>query len=115
MVLLGIRTAWRVDPGCSPAELVYGSTLRLPGEMITSDNVRDKKPDTRFAKQLQQTMQKLQAPKVEFHGNEPNQMPGDLAKTGFVYVRHDAHRHLCAGRMMDLSKSWRHMTNISLC
>ena len=93
MVLLGIRTAWRVDPGCSPAELVYGSTLRLPGEMITSDNVRDKKPDTRFAKQLQQTMQKLQAPKVEFHGNEPNQMPGDLAKTGFVYVRHDAHRH----------------------
>ncbi|GFS08701.1 Pol polyprotein [Elysia marginata] len=27
MVLLGIRSSWRVDPGCSPAELVYGSTL----------------------------------------------------------------------------------------
>ena len=27
MVLLGIPTAWREDPDCSPAELVYGSTL----------------------------------------------------------------------------------------
>lgn len=24
IVLLGVRTAWREDPGCSPAELVYG-------------------------------------------------------------------------------------------
>ena len=31
MVLLGILSSWRVDPDCSPAELVYGTTLRLPG------------------------------------------------------------------------------------
>ena len=34
MVLLGIRTAWREDPDCSPAELVNGSSLRLPGEFV---------------------------------------------------------------------------------
>ena len=38
-------------------------------------------------------MRKLQSPKVSFHGNEPNQMPKNLASTGFVYVRHDAHRN----------------------
>ncbi|GFO24403.1 retrovirus-related pol polyprotein from transposon [Plakobranchus ocellatus] len=27
MVLLGIRSSWRVDPGCSPAELIYSSTF----------------------------------------------------------------------------------------
>ena len=31
LVLLGIRVAWREEPGCSPAELVYSSSLRLPG------------------------------------------------------------------------------------
>ncbi|KAK3743180.1 hypothetical protein RRG08_064036 [Elysia crispata] len=35
MVLLGIHSSWRVDPGCSPAELVYGSTLRIPGDPVT--------------------------------------------------------------------------------
>ena len=29
MVLLGIRSSWRVDPDCSPAELVYGTTLKI--------------------------------------------------------------------------------------
>ena len=32
--ILGLRTTWREEPGCSPAELVYGSTLRIPGEFI---------------------------------------------------------------------------------
>ena len=36
LVFLGIRSSWRVDPGCSPAELVYGSTLRLPGELFSA-------------------------------------------------------------------------------
>ena len=34
MVLLGIRTAVKEDIGCSTAELVYGTTLRLPGEFF---------------------------------------------------------------------------------
>ena len=34
MVLLGIRTAVKEDIGCSMAELVYGTSLRLPGEFL---------------------------------------------------------------------------------
>ena len=32
--LFGLRVAWREDPDCSPAQLVYGSSLRLPGEFV---------------------------------------------------------------------------------
>ena len=31
LILLGIRSSHKVDLGCSVAELVFGSTLRLPG------------------------------------------------------------------------------------
>ena len=34
MVMLGIRTALKDDLQCTAAELVYGTTLRLPGEFF---------------------------------------------------------------------------------
>ena len=35
LVLLGIRTCLKADMQCSAAEMVYGTTLRLPGEFFT--------------------------------------------------------------------------------
>ncbi|XP_011058751.1 PREDICTED: uncharacterized protein LOC105148627 [Acromyrmex echinatior] len=37
-VLLGLRTHVRLDTGASPAEFVYGTTLRVPGEFILPDD-----------------------------------------------------------------------------
>ena len=34
LVLLGVRSAIRGDTGFSPADLVYGMPLRLPGEFV---------------------------------------------------------------------------------
>ena len=34
LVLLGLRSAPKEDLGCSPSELVYGTTIRLPGEFF---------------------------------------------------------------------------------
>lgn len=34
LVLLGIRTTVRDDLKCTPAEMVYGETLRVPGELL---------------------------------------------------------------------------------
>ncbi|CAN7950979.1 unnamed protein product [Ixodes pacificus] len=34
LVLLGLRSAVEEELNCSPAELVYGSTLRLPGDFF---------------------------------------------------------------------------------
>ena len=34
LVLLGLRSAWREDADCTPADLVFGASLRLPGQMF---------------------------------------------------------------------------------
>ena len=44
MVLLGIRTALKTDLGCSVAELVYGTTLRIPGEFFVSEQTTQTNP-----------------------------------------------------------------------
>ena len=36
LVLLGIRTTLKTDINCTTAEMVYGSSLRIPGEFVTS-------------------------------------------------------------------------------
>ena len=36
LVMLGIRSTIKEDLGCTTAEMVYGSTLRLPGEFFTA-------------------------------------------------------------------------------
>ncbi|GFR97519.1 Gag-Pol polyprotein [Elysia marginata] len=93
MVLLGIRSSWRVDPGCSPAELVYGSTLRIPGELLQPRDARTVEPDLPFLKHLQKTMRSVQPPAPQFHGQPPVYVPASLASSKFVYVRRDSHRH----------------------
>ena len=44
IVLLGLRVAGREDRDCSPAELVYGSSLRLPGEFVDPTSSRTAQP-----------------------------------------------------------------------
>ena len=56
MVLLGIRTAWREDPDCSPPELVYGYSLRIPGEFVEPTTSRDLQPSSTFLRGLQTSM-----------------------------------------------------------
>ena len=93
MVLLGIRSSWRVDPGCSPAELVYGSTLRIPGEFLQPHDARTVEPDVTFLRHLQQTMRSFQPPTPQFHGQPSVYVPANLAPAKFVYVRKDSHKH----------------------
>ena len=92
LVMLGIRSSWRVDPGCSPAELVYGTTLRLPGEFLQPTDRFTIEPDAAFLKQLQHTMRIIQPPAPEYHGNQRVYVPSNLSSTGYVYVRHDGYR-----------------------
>ena len=93
MVMLGIRSSWRVDPDCSPAELVYGSTLRLPGEFLQPLDARTVEPDSTFLKHLQNTMRSVQPSAPKFHRQQSAYIPTNLASTGYVYVRTDCHRH----------------------
>jgi cleavage and polyadenylation specificity factor subunit 1 len=93
LVLLGIRSAWREDPDCSPAELVYGTTLHLPGEFFATSNANPSlKPSSTFLQQLQEAMRKALPPPPKYHGTPSSQVPSNLSCSGYVYVRCDAHR-----------------------
>ena len=92
MVLLGIRSSWRVDPDCSPAELVYGTTLRLPGEFLQPVNAQTLQPDTSFVKNLQATMRTVEPTAPQYHGTQQSYVSSNLSSTGYVCVRHDSYR-----------------------
>ena len=63
LILLGIRTALKGDLQCSTAKLVYGTTLRLPGQFFQSSS--DVPPDlTAFVACLRDAMRDLRATSV---------------------------------------------------
>ena len=92
MVLLGIHTAWREDPDCSPAESVYGSSLRIPGEFVEPTTSCDVQPSSAFLQGLQTLMNNALPPPVKYHSPQPTYMPNTLSSTGYVYVRVNGHR-----------------------
>ena len=90
--LLGLRTTWREEPGCSPAELVYGSTLRFPGEFIDPTPPLSLQPSTTFLRDLQKSMHVTLPPPPTHHSSLTSYYPPSLGHTGFVYVRIDKHK-----------------------
>ena len=92
LVLLDLRTAWREDPKCSPAELVYGTQLHLPGEFVQASSTRTSEPSNEFLKNLQSSMRKMTPSPPSHHGRRTSKVPKNLATTGFVYIRRDDHR-----------------------
>ncbi|CAH8820987.1 unnamed protein product [Trichobilharzia szidati] len=46
LVLLGIRNALKTDAGCTTSELVYGTTLRLPGATGTGQETNEARDPT---------------------------------------------------------------------
>ena len=67
MVLLGLRVAWREDPDCSPAELVYGSSLRLPGEFVDPTLTCTSRPTSTFLQDLQHSMRSAHPTPPVYH------------------------------------------------
>ena len=93
LVLLGIRTAWREEPGCSSAELVYGTSLHIPGEFLSSSSdLRNTTVSSEFLRNLQRKMRNILPPVPSYHGSRNSYVPKNLASTGYVYVRQDCHR-----------------------
>ncbi|BHF63933.1 hypothetical protein SprV_0200692900 [Sparganum proliferum] len=86
LALLGIRAALKSDLGCSAAELVFGTTLRLPGEIITpTSRGADETPDN-LVHRLRQFMRSLspvppRAPMTESYVEK------DLDNCTHVFVR----------------------------
>ncbi|XP_072168403.1 uncharacterized protein [Diadema setosum] len=92
LVLLGIRTAVKTDIGCSVAELVYGTTLRLPGQCITKheQTTTDIDPSD-YVHRLRKFMQDMHPPPSRTQ-HKPTFIHNDLSTFSHVFVRDDTVR-----------------------
>ena len=90
LVLLGIRATIKKDVEASPAELVYGSTLRLPGEFFLSNPKAS--ADSAFIQDLRRAMAKVR-PTLPRPAKHPVYIPEALKSATHVFVRRDCHRY----------------------
>ena len=92
LVLLGIGTALKEDLKCTTAELVYGTTLRLPAEFFNSSSSSDELDPGNYVTQFRTTMQQLQAMLPHYHTKHKSYVCKDFAHCTHVFVRHNALR-----------------------
>ncbi|XP_018396914.1 PREDICTED: uncharacterized protein LOC108775129 [Cyphomyrmex costatus] len=91
-VLLGIRAAWKEDMQATAADLVYGETLRLPGQFLKQHQPEETNSAAEFVKELKQHFDDFRPIKGTRHGERRPFVFKDLATTKQVFVRHDGPR-----------------------
>ncbi|CAB0001767.1 unnamed protein product [Nesidiocoris tenuis] len=86
IVLLGLRSSLKEDLGCTPAELVYGSSLKLPGDFFEDRPVSTL--SHAFLDKLKSTMDTLKPQPIRWHSNTAVFVHPDLKSASHVFVRH---------------------------
>lgn len=92
MVLLGIRTAWKEDIKATAAEMIYGETLRIPGDFISNKQEQLNVEPEDYVIQLRRHIRKLQPTPTSRHGVSKVFTFKDLETTTHVFVRNDTVR-----------------------
>ncbi|XP_046391550.1 uncharacterized protein LOC124159684 [Ischnura elegans] len=92
VVLLGIRSAWKDDLSATPAELLYGQPLRLPGDFLSHTPPEATVDPASFAMQLRRHFGKLCPKSGSRHGEHSVYIFSDLDTASHVFVRNDALR-----------------------
>jgi len=88
-ILLGIRAAWREDLGTTAAELVYGETLRLPGQFLNDQPTGLEDNPAHLITALRQQFDRLRPVKGTNHDAKRPFIFKDLATATHVFIRHD--------------------------
>lgn len=91
LILLSVRNTIKEDIGCTAAELVFGSTLRLPGDMVVTSSTTGQVDPTSYAARLRHHMQTIR-PTPTRQTHKPSYIPPDLHNCSFVFVRVDTVR-----------------------
>lgn len=89
LLLLGIRLSFKDDIKGSPAEMVYGQSLRLPAEVFipSSNNISEDIPD--FIVDLKKAFKEIEPTGPKQKSNATHYIPKDLNNCDQVFVRVD--------------------------
>eukprot|EP00106_Octopus_bimaculoides_P011458 XP_014778900.1 PREDICTED: uncharacterized protein LOC106875325 [Octopus bimaculoides] len=88
LILLGICISAKDDIGHSPAELVYGTTLALPGQMIAPVPPRDIPDPTFYVHRLRAHMSHL-SPNAPRSQKTDTYVPSDINQWTHIFIRND--------------------------
>lgn len=87
-ILLAHRSALKEDIGATPAEMIYGSSLRLPGELFENSKFV---PQHETIQKLKTIMNNLQPTSTSNHSSRrPVFVQKDLQVCKYVFLRNDA-------------------------
>lgn len=82
IILLGHRSSLKQDIDSTPAEMLYGSTLRIPGQFFGESQANSNE-------NLKQTMNDLEPTETSRHVEHPIFVHKSLDKCSHVFVRND--------------------------
>jgi transposase InsO family protein len=87
LVLMGIRSTVKEDLGTSPAELVYGETLHLPGEFFAPTKIINSSGS--LLSRLRRKTSELRPTPTTNHAKYNAFIPNALATASHVFIRQD--------------------------
>lgn len=90
LVLLGIRATFKPDLNASPAEMLYGQTISLPGDFIEKSEELALQSD--FVKELRSIMAEIRPVSTSNHATDRTFVQKDLARCTHVFLRDDTVR-----------------------
>lgn len=90
IVLMGLRASHKEDIESTPAEMLYGTTIKLPGEFFNSGG--NDYLASEFVKDLRRTMEQLRPVPAASHNNDKVFVQKDLTSCTHVFVRDDSVR-----------------------
>ncbi|KYN05201.1 hypothetical protein ALC62_03908 [Cyphomyrmex costatus] len=90
-VLLEIRAAWKEDLKATTAELVYGETLRLPGQFLNRQSTPEDDV-VNFVRELRKHFSELRPVDGTRHGERRAFVFKDLTRAEQVFIRRDAQK-----------------------
>ena len=92
-VLLGLRTMPKEDLNTSPADLVYGSPLTVPGDFLLQSTVQ---PVQEHLRLLREKVDNLKPMPTSAHGAESHRtsVPTALRSAKFVFLKREAKKPL---------------------
>lgn len=90
MIMLGLRVSFKPDLKTTPTELVYGTTIRIPGEFF--EESRSNKPQSEILVDLRKSMEAIKPTQTSNHAKATAFVDPNLQSCTHVFVRNDSIR-----------------------